>query len=121
MPPQSFSVWALRPRDLLNLTFEFRTVNVIPPVGGNPARLSGGSDAYMLVHFPTQHLAEQAFYQASSTSQTPAEVGAGQPPYPPGDEPPLPPGQVKFAAAGTSRLVYKIGSLDIITYTLEGL
>jgi len=121
MPPQSFSVWALRPRDLLNLTFEFRNVNVIPPVGGNPARLSGGSDAYMLVHFPTQHLAEQAFYQASSTSQTPAEVGAGQPPYPPGDEPPLPPGQVKFAAAGTSRLVYKIGSLDIITYTLEGL
>jgi len=121
MPPQSFSVWALRPKDLLNLTFEFRNVNVIPPIGGNPARMNGGSDAYMIVHFPTQHLAEQAFYQVSSTSQTPAEAGAGQPQYPADDEQPSPPGQVKFAAAGTSRLVYKVGPLDFITYTLEGL
>ncbi len=121
MPPTSFSTWVIRPKDLLFLQFNFVNVNITPPQAGNPSKFTGGPNTYMVVSFQTQHIAEEAFFQASNIKQTQAEKDAKQPALPTGNEPLKDPGFVGVALAGPSRLVYKIPALTTITYTLEGL
>ncbi len=122
MSPQSFRTLVIRPEDLLFLEFEFRNVELTPPAAGNPGVISGGPGAYLIVHFQTQHIAEQAFFQAGEVSQTQQEKDAGQPPPPPGgSETPAPPGEVKALPAGPSRLVFSIPPAVSFPYTLEGI
>lgn len=121
MAPISFKTWVFRPKDLLIFQVEFRNVNFNPPAAGNPGTIIGGSDAYMIAHFQTQHITEEAFFQASDINQSPDEAAGGQPPLPIGNEPLRPPGSVGVALAGASRLVFKISPLTSITYTVAGI
>lgn len=121
MPPTSFSTWVVRPKDLLCLQFNFINVNIIPPLAGKPERLQGGKDAYMIVHIQTQHITEEAFFQASDIDQTQEEIDADQPAPPDEDESLKAPGFLGVALAGPSRIGYKIPALTVIPYTLVGL
>ncbi len=121
MPTQSFSHVVVRPEDLLFLSFEFHDVDFTPPSAAQPGQIVGLGASHLVVHFPPQHVAEEAFYQATPTlQQSPDEIAAGQPP-PPGNEPPAYPGSVRARLAGPSRLVFDIPSGESFPYTLEGL
>ena len=93
----------LRKEDLLALRVQLFNM----AVDGNPARLvrrSTGDPAFLVVHFPGQHIAEEAFLADAS----------GQPP--PGPVP------VRGWLSGSSRLVFRIpDGLDALPLTLETL
>ena len=110
MPVQSFSTFVVRPEDLLILRLVFRNVNVVPPTAGNPARISGGPGAFLIVHFQPQHIIEEVFFQASGFD----------PPPVPGNEWPPSPGAVQSRLAGPSRLVFRVPSGVSFDYTLAG-
>ncbi len=104
--PSNLQISVIRPEDMLVLRFEF--VGLTLQTGGDkPARLVRKSpQAYIIAHFPPQHIAEQAFFEAikASDSETPAE----------------PPVQARMA--GPSRLVFKVpAAVTEIPYTLEEL
>jgi hypothetical protein len=108
--PPSFTLSYLRPDDLLNLDFEFINLKLNP---GNPptlVRQNAGSPAYLIVHFPPQSIAEEAFYEVAE------EFNA------PGKSDPLRPPPVFSRISGRSRLAFRIpDSLPTIPYTLESL
>ena len=94
-----FHVNALRPEDLLALEFEF--VNLQPVTGGILERISPVGSALVIVHFPSQHIAEQAFAGNPGTIE-------------------LPP--VRAAMAGKSRLVFRLpDATSSLPFTLESL
>lgn len=106
MAPINFRTFLLRPEDQLSLDVELRRVNYLPPVGTNPASfISAAADSCLILHFQTQHIAEQAFYIVGSAT----------------DDPLLPPGAVKALPAGPSRLVFKLPLGTVIPFTSEGL
>jgi hypothetical protein len=111
MPAVSFRALVIRPEDLLILELEFQNVNFVPPTAVTPGLVSGGTGARLVVHFPPQHITEQAFFKAGDVYSGPQPV--------PGDEPPLPPGQVAALPAGPSRLVFNIPATVIIPYKVE--
>ena len=123
MPLASFSSTVIRAEDLLVLNLEFRNVDfVTAPTPGQPARITGVPGSLLIVHFQPQHVAEEAFFQASDNmNQTPAEQQAGQPPLPGGDEIPPPPGGVQSRLAGPSRLVFSIPAGEQFDFTLPAL
>jgi hypothetical protein len=108
--PPSFTLSFLRPDDLLNLDFEFINLKLNP---GNPptlVRQNAGSPAYLIVHFPPQSIAEEAFYEVAE------EFNA------PGKSDPLRPPPVFSRISGRSRLAFRIpDSLPAIPYTIESL
>jgi hypothetical protein len=108
--PPSFTLSYLRPDDLLNLDFEFINLKLNP---GNPptlVRQNAGSPAYLIVHFPPQSIAEEAFYEVAE------EFNA------PGKSDPLRPPPVFSRVSGRSRLAFRIpDSLPAIPYTIESL
>jgi hypothetical protein len=117
----NLTLTVVRREDLLVLTLEFRDVLFTPPVGNQPGEVAGAPGAYLIVHFQPQHIAEQAFFQASDKiKQTPAEIGAGQPANPATSEAPLRPGAVQSRLAGPSRLAFTIPVVEKIPYTLVG-
>lgn len=121
MPTQTFSSTVIRPDDLLLLRLDFLDVNLTPPQGGQPAQVSGGSGARLIVHFQPQHVAEEAFWEASEgTKQTDEENKAGQPAPPAGNDPLPPPGNVQSRLAGPTRLAFTIPPGRSFPLTLQG-
>jgi len=99
------TVSVVRPDDLLVLKFEFRhmTLQVGP---GRPPQLVRTPNAprpIIIVHFPPQHVVEQAFRESESSSE-PVTFPIGA------------------RIAGPSRLVFEVpDELPVIPYTLEAL
>src|SRR5512143_343121 len=120
MSPQSFSATVIRPKDLLVLNFDFLNVGFDPPQPGKAGQITGGANAFLVVHFQPQHITEQAFYQTGDIQQTKEEIAAGQPP-PPGNETPATPGSVQSLLAGPTRLVFSIPGTETIPYTIQDL
>lgn len=106
LPQGELLIKAFRPDDLLLLDFEFmnlKLVNLPKPhlVKNNPSQ-----PAYLIVHFPPQSIAEEAFYEAS----TPAESETPKPP------------PVFTRISGSSRLAFLIpNEIKEIPLTLESL
>ena len=76
---------ALRPDDLLALEFEF--ANLQPAAEGGLERVVPGQPAFIIVHFPPQHLTEQVYTGNTASME--------QPP-------------VRTVMAGESRLVFRL-------------
>src|SRR5208283_5704110 len=125
---QSFTTSAVRPDDFVYLDFEF--VNLHLNTSGNSANLVKSADpAYIIVTFPPQSVAEQAFYEvpASNYSQqdgqgNPLTQGeAGYEPNPSSGETPTA-RPVESIISGTSRVVFVVPtSVSSIEYTLDSL
>jgi len=105
-----FTVSVVRPEDLLVLKFEFRGWT-LQSAAGQPARIvrnppaAGAPASTILVHFPPQHIAEQAFFEPANPSQ------AEKPVYP-----------IKAQLAGWSRLVFNVPqNMTQIPFSLETL
>ncbi|MDR4492866.1 MAG: hypothetical protein R3B74_00215 [Nitrospirales bacterium] len=105
-----FTVSVLRPEDLLVLKFEFKGWT-LQAATGQPARIvrnplaPGTPASTILVHFPPQHIAEQAFFEPANPSQ------AEKPVYP-----------IKAQLAGWSRLVFNVPqNITQIPFSLETL
>lgn len=101
------SVTVIRPVDLLVLRFEFMNLKLEKAGEGGDAEayLIPQDDAFLVVHFQPQNLAEQAFYEDES--------GGGEVLKPP---------PVKSRLARASRLVFKVPAGEgPIRYTLETL
>jgi hypothetical protein len=99
------TVSVVRPEDLLVLKFEFR--NLTLQVGpGQPPRLvrtAGAPRPVVVVHFPPQHIAEQAFRQSESSLEPVTFPIAAQ-------------------VAGPSRLVFEVpDDMPVIPFALESL
>jgi hypothetical protein len=86
------SVLVIRPEDLMVLRFEFRNLRLRKPCFGRPHLEAFAGDQRVIVHFPPQHLAERAFYEAATDS-------------PPDSEKPLPP-PVESRTSRPSRLAF---------------
>ncbi|MET0789707.1 MAG: hypothetical protein ABWY33_10730 [Cellulomonas sp.] len=97
--PQPVDTRLLRTRDLIDLRLEAPGCTLEPTDGG--AELVAGPDASLVVHFPPQHLGEQAW---------PAGVLP---------TPPKPSGPSAHVVAGPSRLVYEVPEGTRIAYTIE--
>jgi hypothetical protein len=104
MPDNSLFISLLRPDDLLALTVELIGL-AIDQSQGSPrlVRTSAGQDAFLIVHFPPQHMAESGLSANGNPSTTAA-------------------GPVMSVLAGPSRLAFRIPSnLPSIPLTLEAL
>ena len=90
---------ALRPDDLLALEFEF--ANLQPTADGGLERAAPEQPAFVIVHFPPQHLAEQVFTGNPALAEPPP---------------------VHTAMAGESRLVFRLpDALTRLPLTLPAL
>lgn len=129
--PANLTVSVVRPKDLLVLRFEFVNLALKYREGsGNFLVRTDDKPAYLVVHFPPQNIAEQAFFETSAEENyTPAKksdgspIGANDAGYPPAGagEPPTPP-PVKARIAGPSRLAFFIPKeITTIPYTLDAL
>ena len=121
MPGQSFRTRVFRPEDQLYLEFEFLNVVFNPPDQLNAGSVTGNGGSYLVVHFQTQNIAEQAFFETGNFEQTDEEIAAGQPTPPAVSETLPPPGYLKLRLAGRSRLVFRIPAGESVPYTVEGL
>lgn len=113
------SIEILRPEDLLNLRFEFINLTLRPnkreflwfKIRTNPrfliTRLDPLKPAYVVAHFPQQHIAEQSFFETDPSSSYCEPLG-------------VPP--VRSRISGTSRLAFRVpDNISAIPYTLEAL
>ena len=106
-----------RPDDLLAIDIECVNMSV---KGGNPPRLvrqKASAPAYVIVHFPPQHIAEQAFFETTPElkpdPKSPAEPTTAETPSPP---------PVLARLSGPSRLAFIVpDSVSEIPLTLESL
>ena len=112
----------LRPEDLVSVTVEAINLHLNTDVPLNPTLVRDvvGTPAFLIIHFPPQAIAEQAFYEDSSTIAPPKNQ-----PDPIGTRPdmtPNPPGLVAARMAGGSKLVFRIpDTVQSLPYTLAGL
>jgi hypothetical protein len=90
----NFCLSILRPEDLLALCFEFRNLRLRTGPFRKPTLevCDRTAEAYVIVHFPPQHIAEQAFLETLQDVQT---------------EPPTEP-PVQALLSGPSRLAFKL-------------
>ncbi|MEJ2008198.1 MAG: hypothetical protein P8Z30_08600, partial [Acidobacteriota bacterium] len=103
----SFSFDLIRPDDLLALTFNFYNMS-ISAGGGTPSlvRVQPNQPAYLVVQFGPQHIAEEAFFEASTAQ-----------PLPKSANPPI-----SSRLAGESRLAFIVpDGVAEIPYNLESL
>jgi hypothetical protein len=70
IPQTGLMISALRPDDLLYLDFEFINLKLVNLPTPRLIRENRGQPAYMIVHFPPQSIAEEAFYEASTPAQS---------------------------------------------------
>ncbi|MEM8487277.1 MAG: hypothetical protein AAF564_17120 [Bacteroidota bacterium] len=110
-------VQMIRPEDFLTLGFEFYNIQledggddaldfVAPGAGGESIqgpKLIAGGNAYMVVHFPPQHILEEVFPETEDDTVTPK------------------PPPVNAMLAGQSRIAFKVPAGTVIPYSLEGL
>ncbi len=116
----------IRPHDMLVLKFEFRNLS-LNTTGAAPQLVRDDSEqpAYIIVHFPPQHIAEQAFFEVDkklpvADAYRPPEVD----PDPDEDTDPdeLRPPPVQARLSGPSRLVFEVPEeVQKIDYTLQAL
>ncbi|MCX8159588.1 MAG: hypothetical protein N3G18_01475 [Candidatus Saccharicenans sp.] len=106
LPQEELLIQAFRPDDLLLLDFEFVNLKLVNLPKPHLVRNNASQPAYLIVHFPPQSIAEEAFYEAS----TPAESETPKPP------------PVFSRISGPSRLAFLIpGEIKEIPLTLEAL
>lgn len=106
LPQTGLIIKALRPDDLLHLDFEFLNLKLVNLPRPHLVRENAAQPAYLIVHFPPQSIAEEAFYEASS----PAESETPKPP------------PVFSRISGPSRLAFLIpDEIKEIPLTLESL
>lgn len=106
VPDERSELRILRPEDLLSLHFELRNLRIVD-AGWGPARLvriDESGDAFLVIQFPGQHIAEEVFNEAVS-GQDPSIA--------------LP---VRSKIAQPTRLVFRVPSgVDFIELTLQSL
>jgi hypothetical protein len=106
IPQTGLMISALRPDDLLYLDFEFINLKLVNLPTPHLIRENRGQPAYMIVHFPPQSIAEEAFYEDSTPAQS---------------ETPKPP-PVFTRISGPTRLSFLIpDEINEIPLTLESL
>ncbi|MDI6698690.1 MAG: hypothetical protein QME85_07120 [Candidatus Saccharicenans sp.] len=106
LPRTGLLLKAFRPDDLLHLDFEFLNLKLVNLPRPHLVREKPSQPAYLIVHFPPQSIAEEAFFEAS----TPAESETPKPP------------PVFTRIAGPSRLAFLIpDEIKEIPLTLESL
>jgi hypothetical protein len=130
--PANVIISVVRPDDLLVLKFElinfvYRSTGDTDATHNSPVlwKVKGKGDfkeSYLVVHFPPQHIGEQAFYEVT---QNPAsgkdDKGNPLPPNPSNELPPFPP-FAQSRLAGPSRLAFWIPeTVKEIPFTLQGL
>jgi hypothetical protein len=115
----------LRPDDLLLLDFDF--VNIALETTENGARLVPvlGNKAYIIVHFPPQNIAEEAFFETNNNFKN---LDAYKSPSAPNDPDGSTPNQeitslpLRSLMSGPSQLVFEVpDSVTEIPYTIQGL
>lgn len=95
----------LRPEDLLMLCVELRNVRVRKPFLGTPYIEACGANPSLILHFPPQHVGEQAFFEALCPAQS--------------EDPCDPP--VAALIAGWSRLAFTLPGTGRTPFTLQAL
>ncbi len=106
LPQSGLIIKALRPDDLLHLDFEFLNLKLVNLPRPHLVKENSAQPAYLIVHFPPQSIAEEAFYEAA----TPAESD------------PIKPPPVFSRISGPTRLVFQIpDEIKEIPLTLESL
>jgi hypothetical protein len=114
VPVQNLKLSVLRPDDLLALDFEFVNLRVQAGVPPRLVRQNASAPAYVIVHFPPQNIAEQAFFETTPDFQ-------GKPGEPTTAETPTPP-PVLARISGPTRLVFLVpAEIAQIPLTLESL
>ena len=105
--PTNLSISVVRPEDLLVLRFEFLNLRLQTGNGaGQLQKSDNGKAAYIVVHFPPQNIAEQAFLESDTSSALPNSFN-------------LP---VQSRISGPSRLVFRVpNNAAPIPYTLKDL
>ena len=105
----TWRVSVVRPDDMLSLDFEFINLQLQTSGGAHLARTNATKPAYVVVHFPPQHIAEQAIPEDATS--VPGTV-------PPGVQPPL-----DSRLSGPSQLVFRVPNAlaGNMPYTLESL
>ncbi|HOW84849.1 MAG TPA: hypothetical protein P5119_05795 [Candidatus Aminicenantes bacterium] len=104
----------LRPDDLLALDFECVNLTVKPGAPPRLVRRNASAPAYIIVHFPPQHIAEQAFFETTPEfNADPKEPTTAETPAPP---------PVQARISGPSRLAFVVPeAVESIPLTLESL
>lgn len=127
-PMSSFEVTVLRPEDMLKLDFTFFNLKV---QDGKLVHSNSKKPAYIVVEFPPQNIAEEAFFEADkrfpiTNDKDPnydSKCDPNSSDYDPGyektSEAPHVPANSRIS--GPSRLVFKVPKDAEITYTVEGL
>lgn len=101
--PKNFSADVIRADDLLVLRLDFYNIRLKPNPSGKQLVPDGAGDSFVVVHFPPQHIAEQAF----------AENNPGDPLLPP---------PIAARLSGESRLVFYLNpALLPLEFTLESI
>ena len=120
---QSFSVSVLRPDDLLNLEFEFLNLKLAPSAPARLVRQNPSSPAFLIVHFPPQSIAEEAFWEAAKEFKPVSVPGSKFRVFQvqsTSDVPRVPP--VLSRISGRSRLAFRVpDDIEEIPFTLESL
>lgn len=121
-PPPATLVFSTRLRraaDQLDLTLEFWNLELV--TGNGPARLErekANTGSYLVVVFPPQAIAEQAFYRSGGTMEDDGQ--APTPPPPAGEAPAAPP--VAARVANPTRLAFYVpASVLPMPYTVSRL
>jgi hypothetical protein len=121
----SFKATVLRPEDMLKLDFIFFNLKL---QDGKLVHINSKKPAYIVVEFPPQNIAEEAFFESAKDTEDPTkvafpvEVPQGKVDIDQGktdDEIPHVPVQSRIS--GPSRLVFKVPKDAEINYSIEGL
>ncbi|HEX8981267.1 MAG TPA: hypothetical protein VF792_00730 [Ktedonobacterales bacterium] len=99
-PRPSILIDLLRPDDLVNLSIECYNIRLDLSDPAHPALVRDSYDlsAFLAVQFPSQHVEEQAYFEARKANGDPSLY----------DEPPFETGRAGAHAAGPSRLVFRL-------------
>src|SRR3954449_4311393 len=120
-----FEAELVRPDDLLSLHVTGYNLQVASGDGASTlGRIDVAKDAFLVVTFPPQNIAETAYYLAANpTPLPPLPPSIPVQPLPPPGSPP-PPGETGARLARVSRLVFRIAAnaeIPTIPYSIEGL
>jgi hypothetical protein len=125
-PPPDFEADLVRPDDLLTLHVAGYNLRVAPGDGASTlGRIDVAKDAFLVVAFPPQNIAETAYFQTTNMPLPPLPPGIPPPPpgFPPPGAPPLP-GQTGARLARFTRLVFRLAAnaeMPSIPYSIAGL
>jgi hypothetical protein len=125
-PQPDFQADLIRPDDLLALHVDGYNLHLVPKVDRQAIdRIDPAKDAFLVVWFPPQNIAETAYFETTGTKEPPRPPGIPAPPanFPPAGSPP-PPGQTGARLAHFSRLVFRVAAnaaMPPIDYRIEGL